>query len=129
MKDGANGFSEKLRFNYNFTYKVEKSVTEKAFSKLTNLKTIICEAQAKREQRSRGDPWSADVQAKKSIGRMPWHQEPKKDAMNCEKPRGVVNKRYIRGYPNGETHVAKSHVPYGESNSHTGGTRRTETSK
>ena len=60
---------------------------------------------------------------------MPWHQEPMKDAMNCEKPRGVVNKRYIRGYPNGETHAAKSRVPYGESNSHTGGTRRTETSK
>ena len=25
-------------------------------------------------------------QANKSIGRMPWHQEPKKDVVNCEKP-------------------------------------------
>ncbi len=25
-------------------------------------------------------------QAKKSIGWMPWHQEPKKDVVNCDKP-------------------------------------------
>ena len=25
-------------------------------------------------------------QARKSIGWMPWHQEPKKDVVNCEKP-------------------------------------------
>ena len=41
---------------------------------------------------------------------MPWHQEPKKDAINCDKPRGVVNKRYIRGFPNGETHTEKIRV-------------------
>ena len=40
---------------------------------------------------------------------MPWHQEPKKDAINCEKLRGVVNKRYIRRYPNGETPMVKNH--------------------
>ena len=27
------------------------------------------------------------VQAKKSIWRMPWHWEPKKDVTSCEKPR------------------------------------------
>ena len=27
----------------------------------------------------------------KSIGRMPWHQEPKKDAISCEKLRGGAN--------------------------------------
>ena len=27
-------------------------------------------------------------QAIKGAGRMPWHQEPKKDAISCEKPRG-----------------------------------------
>ena len=26
-------------------------------------------------------------QAKKSVGRMPWHQEPKKDVISCEKLR------------------------------------------
>ena len=31
-------------------------------------------------------------QANKSIGWMPWHQEPKKDAVNCEKPWGAVSK-------------------------------------
>ena len=30
-------------------------------------------------------------QARKSVGRMPWHQEPKKDAISCEKPRGGAN--------------------------------------
>ncbi len=32
-------------------------------------------------------------QAKKSTGRMPWHQEPKKDVASCEKPWGAANKR------------------------------------
>ena len=40
-------------------------------------------------------------QATKSARGMPWHWEPKKDATNCEKPRGAVSRRYIRGYPNG----------------------------
>ena len=30
-------------------------------------------------------------QAKKSVGRMPRHQEPKKDVISCEKPRGGAN--------------------------------------
>jgi hypothetical protein len=30
-------------------------------------------------------------QANKSTGRMPWHQEPKKDAASCEKPRLGAN--------------------------------------
>ena len=29
--------------------------------------------------------------AKKSAGRMPWHWEPKKDVINCDKLRGVVS--------------------------------------
>ena len=32
------------------------------------------------------------VQANKSIRRMPWHQEPMKDVISCEKLRGVANK-------------------------------------
>ena len=32
-------------------------------------------------------------QAIKSVGRMTWHQEPKKDVTNCEKLRGAVNKQ------------------------------------
>ena len=45
---------------------------------------------------------------------MPWHQEPKKDAVNCEKPWGVVNRRNIHGYPNGATHLIEDQVTYGE---------------
>ena len=32
-------------------------------------------------------------QAKKSTWRMPWHQEPMKDVISCEKLRGAANKR------------------------------------
>ena len=31
-------------------------------------------------------------QAKKSARGMPWHQEPTKDVISCEKPRGAANK-------------------------------------
>ena len=33
----------------------------------------------------------ANGKANKSAGRMPWHWEPKKDAINCDKPRGAVS--------------------------------------
>ena len=34
---------------------------------------------------------------------MPWHQEPMKDVVACDKPRGVGERALIRGWPNGET--------------------------
>ena len=34
---------------------------------------------------------------------MPWHQEPMKDAVICDKPRGADKRASIRGSPNGET--------------------------
>lgn len=34
---------------------------------------------------------------------MPWHQGPMKDAVICDKPRGVGKRAVIRGCPNGET--------------------------
>ena len=42
-------------------------------------------------------------QATKSARGMPWHWEPMKDVVNCDKPRGAVSKHYIRGFPNGAT--------------------------
>ena len=48
------------------------------------------------------------VQANKSIRRMPWHQEPMKDVISCDKLRGAANKRYIRRFPNVETLTVKS---------------------
>ena len=33
----------------------------------------------------------AKGKAKKSAGRMPWHWEPKKDVINCDKLRGAVS--------------------------------------
>ena len=35
---------------------------------------------------------SDDGQANKSARGMPWHQEPKKDATSCDKPRGAAHK-------------------------------------
>ena len=40
-----------------------------------------------REQRDLKRSSDRKVQAKKSIGRMPWHQEPKKDVTSCDKLR------------------------------------------
>ena len=42
---------------------------------------------------SEGYEVRADVgQAKKSARGMPWHQEPMKDVISCEKLRGAANK-------------------------------------
>ncbi len=34
---------------------------------------------------------------------MPWHQEPMKDVVACDMPRGVGERALIRGCPNGGT--------------------------
>jgi hypothetical protein len=60
---------------------------------------------------------------------MPWCQVPKKDVGHCEKPRGAVNRRYIRGYPNGETHQSEPLVSPSEYIGGMKGTWGTETSK
>ena len=60
---------------------------------------------------------------------MPWRQVPKKDVGHCEKPRGAVYRRNIRGYPNGETHRCEPAVPVVESIDCEEGTWGTETSK
>jgi len=39
----------------------------------------------------------------KSIRWMPWHQEPMKDVVACDKPRGAGKRAVIRGCPNGGT--------------------------
>ena len=61
-------------------------------------------------------------QANKGAGRMPWHWEPKKDAVNCDKPWGAVSRRNIHGFPNGATRLREAQSAYGESNSHAWGT-------
>ena len=42
---------------------------------------------------------------------MPRRQEPKKGVVHCDKPRGAVCRRYIRGYPNGETRLGWVTLP------------------
>ena len=36
---------------------------------------------------------------------MPWHLEPKKDVVICDKPRGADKRALIRGFPNGGTRL------------------------
>ncbi len=60
---------------------------------------------------------------------MPWCQMPKKDVGHCDKPRGAVNRRYIRGFPNGETHHCEPVVSCTEHIGAEKGTWGTETSK
>jgi hypothetical protein len=54
---------------------------------------------------------------------------PKKDVGHCDKPRGAVNRRYIRGFPNGETHWSEPPVLLVEHIDQVEGTWGTETSK
>ena len=49
--------------------------------------SVPCRCQE--EERSRNN----EGQAGKGAGRMPWHQEPKKDVISCEKPRGAANEQ------------------------------------
>ena len=42
-------------------------------------------------------------QISKSKRWMPWHLEPMKDVVICDKPRGADKRASIRGSPNGET--------------------------
>ena len=78
---------------------------------------LICLEETQAIQRTKKDELANSlrkVQAKKSTRRMPWHQEPKKDVTSCDKPRGAANKRYIRGFPNGETLTVKNRETYTE---------------
>jgi hypothetical protein len=60
---------------------------------------------------------------------MPWRQVPMKDAEHCDKPRGAVNRRYIRGFPNGETRYREPIASPVEYIDWLRGTLGTETSK
>jgi hypothetical protein len=44
-------------------------------------------------------------QATKGTRWMPRCQEAMKDVVGCDKPRGAVKQAWIRGSPNGETHL------------------------
>ena len=60
---------------------------------------------------------------------MPWHLEPKKDVVICDKPRGADKRALIRGFPNGGTRpdlirsLPPEYIGRGE------GTRGSETSQ
>ena len=53
----------------------------------------ICLKETQQFKREQADKKiSKEVQANKSTGRMPWHQEPMKDVTSCDKLRGAANK-------------------------------------
>ena len=80
----------------------------------SNCKNVIHSNSSKERTEDLRDRILQEVQAKKSIKGMPWHQEPTKDVTSCDKPRGAANKRNIRGFPNGETPMMKNHGTYTE---------------
>ena len=53
-------------------------------------------------------------QVRKGIWRMPWHQEAKKDAAGCEKPRGVASERRSVGVRMGQPTPRRVGVSYDE---------------
>ena len=52
-----------------------------------------------------------------------------KDVVACDKPRGVGKQTVIRGFPNGETHLASARYPAAEHIGCWRRTRGTETSQ
>lgn len=60
---------------------------------------------------------------------MPWYKKPMKDVAGCDKPREAVNKRYTRGFPNGETHLEKIKILLTEYIGEREVSRRIETSQ
>ena len=72
---------------YNFSLKtLTHIIPEKSYNKRTN---------KKESQRENG-------QVIKSIGRMPWHQEPKKDVISCDKLRVGANSHRSADFRMGE---------------------------
>ena len=49
-------------------------------------------------------------QATKGARWMPWQKQAMKDVASCDKLRGAAHRRYIRRFPNGETHPGKTWV-------------------
>ena len=47
-------------------------------------------------------------QAIKSIGRMPWHQEPKKDVTSCDKLRVAANRHRTADFRMGEPNKSET---------------------
>ena len=57
---------------------------------------------------------------------MPWQKQAMKDVASCDKLRGAAHRRYIRRFPNGETHYGKTLVHPAE---YIGGNERTQGSE
>ena len=99
---------------------MQRGVTSSLFSKLKEEPKISqnacqskkCLKQAFKEKARRNVSTLTckNGQATKSTRGMPWHREPMKDVTNCDKPRGAVSERYIRGFPNGAIRQEESLV-------------------
>ena len=54
-------------------------------------------------------------QATKGAGRMPWHQEPMKDVISCDKPRGAANEHWSVDFGMEKSGRSKVRSSYAES--------------
>ena len=102
-----------------FHRKVEKKIQSKRikpFHRINNQTTyLFYETQAiQRTENKLYRRYIEEVQANKSTGRMPWHQEPMKDVISCDKLRLAANKHSTRRFPNEETHTVKNRITYTE---------------
>ena len=77
-----------------FHRKVEENSESKRIKpfhrRINNRNQIICFMKLKQFKEPRTsyiEDYIEEVQANKSTGRMPWHQEPMKDATSCDKLR------------------------------------------
>ena len=75
---------------------------------------MFYETQAIQKKRTKSYTIAKEVQANKSTGRMPWHQEPMKDVTSCDKLRLAANERMTRRFPNEETLTVKNRESYTE---------------
>ena len=91
---------------YNFTERWINDTKRKKPFQCDKKSCLRNSSNSKEENESYTD--SKEVQANKSTGRMPWHQEPMKDVTSCDKLRLAANKRMTRRFPNEETLTVKN---------------------
>ena len=108
--------TKRLRSNFCFRRR-------RASEKRGRVLVYVTEAWKRRESSIKQKGQARRGQARKSTGRMPWHQEPKKDVTSCDKLWGVANTHRSTDFRMGKPGWLRGQSTYGESNSHRWGTR------
>ena len=98
----AKGFFGRIRPKENIENRIKKK--KQSFKQEKgNAYESMCTISRRKLSLRKLDKEDIDNQAKKSVRWMPWHQEPMKDVVSCDKPWEAASRRYIHGFPNGAT--------------------------